>query len=129
MNFEDRTGSSVTSNVFSSVCDCQFHMCTVPLYKLQSIHGSSGCKSTLLTRSERDVSFLRMFNRSGILSFAFQMRASSPLAAGSLPQRFRLYRHACPFTGLYNQRIRRQKAAAVREKAAATAPAQQQRKG
>ena len=46
-------GRSVTSNVLTNVCDSKFHTCTLPLYKLASIHGSVGWTSTHLTRSDR----------------------------------------------------------------------------
>ncbi len=40
-------------------------MCTFPLYKLASIHGSLGWRSTHFTRSDLAESFRFMSNRSG----------------------------------------------------------------
>lgn len=46
-------------------CVSWFQTTTLPLYRLTSIHGSVGCRSTLLTRSDREVSLRLMSNRRG----------------------------------------------------------------
>lgn len=45
--------------------DSWFHTWTFPLYKLANIHGSVGCKSTLLTRSDRADNFRLISSRRG----------------------------------------------------------------
>lgn len=70
-HFAVRTGNSVTSKLFTKLFVAWFQMNTFPEYKFARIHGSTGCKSTPLTRSERWTSLRLMSNRNGIL-FTFR---------------------------------------------------------
>ena len=65
-HFAVRTGSSVTSNDFTSEFVAWFQMYTFPEYRLARIHGSVGCSSTPFTRSERCTSLRLMSRRRGI---------------------------------------------------------------
>ena len=66
MNLALRTGSSVTSKDLSMVLSFMFHIATIPLYRLASSHGSVGCRSTPLTRSDLWLNCLVISSRSGM---------------------------------------------------------------
>ncbi len=65
-----RVGEQLTGGTGGIVLTCVswFQTTTVPLYRLITIHGSVGCRSTLFTRSDRAVSFRLMSNRRGFSS-------------------------------------------------------------
>lgn len=54
-----------TSNLLICACVSQFHMFTSPLQREHRSHGSVGCWSTHLTRSDLAVNFLLISRRNG----------------------------------------------------------------
>lgn len=57
MNLHERTGSSQISQDLTSELVSVSQRKTLPEYKAESTHGSVGCKSTHLTRSDLAESF------------------------------------------------------------------------